>query len=106
VRGAYAQSVAYSMDSLISWATKYGNDDLVMVIFGDHQASPRVSGQDAGHDVPISIVAKDPAVLDRIASWGWTPSMRPDDDAPVKGMDKFRDLFLSAYAAPFGSRTH
>jgi hypothetical protein len=106
VRGAYAQSVAYSVDSLISWAAKYGNDDLVMVIFGDHQASPRVSGQDASHDIPISIVAKDPAMLDRIASWGWTKSMRPDDDAPVQRMDKFRNLFLSAYAAPFGSRTH
>jgi hypothetical protein len=106
VRSAYAKSVAYSIDSLTSWAAKYGNDDLVMVIFGDHQASPRVSGQDASHDVPISIIAKDPAVLDRISSWGWTPGMRPDDDAPVTRMDKFRNVFLSAYAAPFASRTH
>jgi hypothetical protein len=106
VRSAYADSVAYSLQSMISWATTYGNDDLVMVIFGDHQASPRVSGQDASHDVPISIVAKDPAVLDRIASWGWTDGMRPDDEVPVFKMDAFRDKFLSAYAAPTASRKH
>ena len=38
VRSAYAESIAYSVTSTIDWATRYGNDDLVMVIFGDHQA--------------------------------------------------------------------
>ena len=40
VRAAYAKSVAYSVDSLTSWAAKYGDDNLVMVFFGDHQAAP------------------------------------------------------------------
>ena len=30
-----------------------------------------VTGEDAGHDVPISVIAQDPAVMDRIAGWGW-----------------------------------
>ena len=38
---------------------------------------------DAGHDVPISIVARDQKVLDRIAGWGWTPGLEPDPAAPV-----------------------
>jgi hypothetical protein len=106
VRSAYAESIAYSVTSTIDWATKYGDDNLVMVIFGDHQASPRVSGQDASHDIPISVVAKDPAVLEQINSWNWTKSMHPDDDAPVWKMNTFRDRFLSAFAAPVASRSH
>ena len=56
-----------------------------------------VSGITAGHDVPISVIAKDPAVLRRIADWGWDDGLRPQSDAPVWPMDDFRDRFLDAY---------
>ena len=105
VRAEYAKSVAYSVTALSSWAAKYADDNLVLLIFGDHQAAPTVSGQDASHDVPISIVAKDPAVLDRIAGWGWQNGLRPDDDAPVWPMDSFRDRFLTTFGTPAGGRT-
>ncbi|HET6533369.1 MAG TPA: sulfatase [Actinoplanes sp.] len=97
VRTEYAKAVAYSVTALTSWAATYADDDLVLVIFGDHQAAPTVSGQDASHDVPVSIVAKDPAVLDRIAGWGWQDGLHPDDDAPVWRMDGFRDRFLTTF---------
>ena len=46
---------------------------------------------------PITIISHDPAVLDRISSWGWEAGMRPSPDAPVWPMDAFRDRFLEAY---------
>ena len=71
-------------------------------------ASPRslASGPDASHDVPITIAAKDPAVLDRIAGWGWQDGIRPDSDAPVWKMDAFRDRFFAAFAEQNPSRKH
>jgi hypothetical protein len=105
VRTEYARSVAYSVGALTSWAARYGDDNLVMVVFGDHQAAPTVSGQDASHDVPISIIAKDPAVLNRIAGWGWQDGLHPDETAPVWRMDSFRDRFLSTFEAPIGGRS-
>jgi hypothetical protein len=48
--------------------------------------------------VPITIVARDRGVLDRIASWGWTDGLRPGPQAPVWKMDAFRDKFLTAFA--------
>jgi hypothetical protein len=106
VRTEYARSVAYSVGSLTSWAATYGDENLVLVFFGDHQATPTISGRDASHDVPITIAAKDPAVLDRIAGWGWQDGIRPDSDAPVWRMDSFRDRFLTAFAEPNPSRKH
>jgi hypothetical protein len=50
------------------------------------------------HDVPITIVAKDPKVLDRISGWGWQDGLHPGAQAPVWKMDAFRDRFLTAYA--------
>jgi hypothetical protein len=99
-RNAYATSVAYSMNTVLSWVQKYADDDLVLIVFGDHQAIPVVSGHNAGHDVPISIVSKDRAVLDRAAKWGWQDGLRPDPKAPVWPMNEFRDRFLTAYGHP------
>jgi hypothetical protein len=98
VRQAYATSVAYSVDTLISYVQRYGDDNLVMVMLGDHQPNTVVVGQNAGHDVPISIIAKDPKVLDRIDKWGWTDGLTPAPAAPVWRMSDFRDRFLTAYS--------
>ena len=100
VRSEYAKSVAYSVGSLTSWVQKYGKDNLVLVFLGDHQASANVSGQNATHDVPVTIVAKDPKVFAKIASWGWQDGLRPDPQAPVFAMSQFRDKFLTAFGQP------
>ncbi|GAA2871854.1 hypothetical protein Acy02nite_30230 [Actinoplanes cyaneus] len=96
VRSQYGKSVQYTLTTLTDWIAKYGNDNLVMVFLGDHQPSPVVTGDNASHDVPITIVAKDPAVIDRIAGWGWTDGIKPAPDAPVWPMNAFRDKFLTA----------
>ncbi|WIN00774.1 sulfatase-like hydrolase/transferase [Actinoplanes oblitus] len=96
VRKEYGKSIQYTVTTLVDWITKYGNDNLVMVFLGDHQPSPVVTGDNASHDVPITIVAKDPAVIDRIASWNWTDGIKPATDAPVWPMNTFRDRFLTA----------
>ena len=64
-----------------------------MVVFlGDHQPAPIVTGGGASRDVPITIVAKDPAVLSQISSWGWERGLKPGPDAPVWPMEAFRPL--------------
>ncbi len=73
----------------------------MVVLVGDHQPATIVSGDDPGHDVPVTVIARDGAVLDAIgpqgADWGWNPGLRPSDDAPVWRMDEFRGRFLRAY---------
>lgn len=97
VRAEYAKSIKYSIDSLLSWIQTYGDENLVVVFLGDHQPAPIVVGDNASHDVPITIVAKDPAALERIASWGWTDGVEPAPQAPVWPMNAFRDRFLTAF---------
>jgi hypothetical protein len=98
VRAEYRQSIEYSLESLISYVEKFGDQNLVLVFLGDHQPAPIVVGAKASRDVPITIVARDPAVLNRISSWGWQDGLNPDPKAPVWRMDTFRDKFLTAYA--------
>lgn len=98
VRTEYRKAVEYSLQSLTEWVERYGDDDTVLVFLGDHQPVPTVTAGDTSTDVPITIVARDPKVLDRIAGWGWTEGLKPAGNAPKWGMDKFRDRFMTAYA--------
>jgi hypothetical protein len=97
VRAAYGQSIQYSLSALISFVQTSGNKNLVLVLLGDHQPATIVSGARPDHDVPITIIAHDSKVMDRISSWGWQDGMLPSPHAPVWPMDAFRDRFLTAY---------
>ncbi|MFJ2947334.1 CDP-alcohol phosphatidyltransferase [Streptomyces sp. NPDC087226] len=98
-RREYGKSVQYSVTALTEWLERYGTDDTVLVFLGDHQPIARVSGDGASRDVPVSVVAKDPKVLERIDDWNWTEGLRPAKDAPVWRMSSFRDRFLTAYGS-------
>lgn len=97
-RAAYAKSIGYSLRSLISYVETYGDDNLVLVFLGDHQPTGNVTDNSRNFTVPVTIVARDTAILDRTASWGWQDGLRPRPDAPVWRMSDFRDRFLTAFA--------
>ena len=97
VRTEYRKAIQYSLDSLVQWVQRYGDDNTVLVLLGDHQPVPTVTGGSANKDVPVTIVARDPKVLDRVADWGWTDGLKPAANAPKWGMDQFRDRFMTAY---------
>ena len=98
---AYGQSIQYSLDALVSFVRDLRRRrHLVLVVLGDHQPATIVSGQGAGHDVPVTVIAHDPAVLRRVSGWGWQDGHAPGrTDAPVWRMDAFRDRFLRRSAA-------
>lgn len=97
VRVMYGRSIEYTWQALASFLARYADPNLVVVVVGDHQPHSYVSGSHVGHDVPISLIARDPVVMRRIADWGWQQGLRPGPDAPVWRMDAFRDRFLSAF---------
>ncbi len=98
VKRMYGESIEYTWRALTSFLTTYPDPDLVLVVLGDHQPHSYVSGEHAGRDVPISIIAHDPAVLRRTDQWGWQPGLAPAPDAVVWPMNVFRDRFLSAFS--------
>jgi len=98
VRALYGRSIEYTMGTLVSWLQVQPDPDLVLLVLGDHQPHSYVSGSHPGHDVPVSVITRDPAVTARIADWGWQDGLLPKPDAPVWRMDAFRNRFLTAFA--------
>ncbi|MEU1644010.1 sulfatase-like hydrolase/transferase [Micromonospora zamorensis] len=97
IRADYRQSIQYTLSTLVSYVQTYGDDDLVFIFLGDHQPAAVVTGENASHDVPITIITRDRAVLDRVSGWGWQDGLKPGPQAPVWRMDTFRDRFLTAF---------
>ncbi|HEX4187669.1 MAG TPA: CDP-alcohol phosphatidyltransferase family protein [Solirubrobacteraceae bacterium] len=106
VKAAYARSLEYSLNTLISFVQHYGKKNLVLMVVGDEQPLPIVSGQGASHDVPISLIAHDPSVLKRIKGWGWGAGLRPSPHARVWPMSAVRDRFLTAFGPRGVTRGH
>ena len=102
VKALFGESIEYALTSLISFVTTFHeqDDDLVLVMLGDHQPASIITGPAASHDVPITIIAADPAVMAQTSAWDWDDGMLPSPDAPVWRMDAFRDRFLTAFGSP------
>ncbi|WP_164861800.1 hypothetical protein, partial [Microbacterium sp. CPCC 204701] len=97
-RELYGEAVAYSLSAMFSYLETFEQEDLVLVVVGDHQPARVVSGPDAGYDVPVTIIARDSAVFEAIESWGWESGVRPSANTPVWPMDGFRDRFVETFS--------
>jgi phosphatidylglycerophosphate synthase len=97
-RQAFVRSIQYSMQALTSWVTELNDPNLVLILLGDEQPAGPISRPGASHEVPISIVARDPSVFRRIASWHWQDGLLPGHLAPLEPMDAFRNQFLGAFS--------
>ncbi|MBD3940282.1 hypothetical protein IF188_01030 [Microbacterium sp. NEAU-LLC] len=100
VQKYYGLSVQYSLGALLSFLGNIDDPDLVVLVLGDHQPASIVSGESASRDVPVTLIARDPAVAAAIGDWGWQSGLRPGDAAPVWRMDAVRDRFLAAFDMP------
>lgn len=95
VRVQYAQALAYSLNVLASYARHYVGEDCLLIVVGDHQPAPLITGEHAPRTVPMHVIAADPALLAPFQHWGYAPGLRPG--ATVRRMDDFRDWFLQAF---------
>ena len=98
VQQFYGKSIQYSLTALTSWVTELNDPNLVLILLGDHQPHTAVSGGGANHDVPVSIVTRDPSVLRQISSWHWQNGLLPGPGAPLRPMDAFRNQFLDTFS--------
>ncbi|WP_028799512.1 sulfatase [Streptomyces sp. 142MFCol3.1] len=103
VRTEYRHAIEYSLHSLIEYVERYGDKNTVLVFLGDHQPVPTVTAGSTSRDVPVTIVAHDSKILDRISDWGWTDGLKPAKNAPEWRMDTFRDRFMTAYGSRPGT---
>jgi hypothetical protein len=100
VREQYALALDYVLGVLASYAANFVDERTLLILTGDHQSAPLITGEGAPRDVPIHVISGAPALLAPFVEWGFVPGMRPSPDVPARRMDAFRDFFLEAFSAP------
>lgn len=99
VREHYAMSVEYAVHSMVAYAERYVDESTLLIVLGDHQPAPLITGEGVSWDVPVHVVSGDPALLEPFLEWGFVDGAWPNQDAEREtlGVDFFRDWFLKAY---------
>jgi hypothetical protein len=98
IRVQYRRSIEYALKNLVSFAIHYGDDNLVILAFGDHQPAPLVTGDSDNRDVIVHLISRDPKVMEAVSDWQWTPGMLPAVNAPVWRMDELRPHLIESFS--------
>ncbi|MDP1587795.1 MAG: sulfatase-like hydrolase/transferase, partial [Prosthecobacter sp.] len=94
----YEKAITYAIQTVFSYAESQVKDPALLIIVGDHQPISMVAGTAAGHEVPIHILSRDPALLESFE--GWTDGLMPGAQSPVWKMDAMRGHILNAFSEP------
>jgi hypothetical protein len=105
VRRQYARAIDYVLGVLASYAVRFVDDRTLLILVGDEQPAPLITGEGASRDVPMHVISGSPALLEPFLRFGFTPGMRPQGGPAVARMDRFRDMFLGAFSHPLGTPT-
>lgn len=92
----YGQAVAYDLELLVEHVQALpGDRPAIVVLLGDHQ--PPLVAQEEDFDVPVHVIATDPALLEPFRARGFRTGWRLAAGAPpVLRMEGLMSLFLSA----------
>ncbi len=97
LRDGYARSLDYSLQAMAEFAERFLDERTLLVVLGDHQAAPWVTGA-SDPDVPVHVIARDPALLEPFFEWGFRPGAFPDPEGSPHRMDEFREWFVRAFS--------
>ena len=102
VRHQYTLALDYVLGVLGSYAARFVDDRTLLILVGDHQPAPLITGEGASRDVPMHVISGDPDLLERFLDLGFAAGMRPAADDAALRMDRFRDWFLAAFSRAAG----
>ncbi|WP_447555625.1 alkaline phosphatase [Vreelandella sp. EE22] len=81
IRDHYGWSVDYSVKVTGRFAERAVDDNTLMIVLGDHQAAPLITGDGASAAVPVHVMSKDQALLDAFRARGFVDGTLPALDA-------------------------
>jgi len=101
MRPNYVGSIAYTYDWLGGHLLRQARPDTEQVWVGDHQPAASVSGEGADWAVPVHVLSRDPALLQRLVDQGFQPGLAPQRPV-LGGLDALTAMLLRAWSLPAG----
>jgi len=105
IRDHYQRAVDYALRTAGEWAGR-SLDDGVLILLGDHQPAPLITGDSTSRTVPVHVIARDPALLEGFESMGFRAGVMPGP-ATAGTLADLRGRLLSVFSNPRqGSRSN
>lgn len=77
VREHFGRAIDYALAVAGDYAARHQEPGTLMVLLGDHQPAPLITGENASRDVPVHLISADPALLEPfLADHGGLPGFR------------------------------
>ena len=93
LRDRYPQSLAYTLEAVFEWAARDLPEDALLIVLGDHQAAPLITGHDAGSGVPVHFISGDTEILSGLEPLGTGAGLvLPAERAEEVGLRNIRFL--------------
>lgn len=98
VREHFALAIGYAVDVLASYVVRYLDEDTLLIVMGDHQPAPLITGDDAPRTVPVHVFSANPELVEPFLAWGFAEGALPASDDDPERMDAFRAWFVGAFS--------
>lgn len=94
---AYLRMIEYNYRWLTGHLEQPRDREELLVILGDHQPVASVSGDGASWDVPVHIVSRDAALLERLVKQGFKPGLMPQQRQALGGQHDLTRILLDVF---------
>jgi hypothetical protein len=104
-RERYRASMRYQLDYVLRFVYERANDDVVYVIFGDHQP-PMITERAMGKQTPVHVIARNRDLVNVFLEHGFVEgfALSGKDPVPMKHQG-FLSLFLKAMQTTYGAES-
>ena len=99
IRTQYGLSTAYSLRTVFDYAATFLGNRSLLIVLGDHQPAPIVTGPGTPPNVPVHVFSRDPALVGRFLAWGFSQGLVPAATATTLPMASFRDRFARSFSS-------
>lgn len=98
VRQHFVRSLDYVLAVVGSYAEEFVDDQTLLIVLGDHQPAPIVTGPGARPTVPIHVISGDERLVRPFFEAGFQPGLMPSEDEAALRMDAIRNLLVHGFA--------
>lgn len=112
VREHYALAIDYALNVATHYATRHVDENTLLILLGDHQPAPLVTGEGASRDVIVHIISGNPQLLAPFLANGpyseglpgFQNGAKPDLNIDGISMANFRPFLINQFRqSPLGS---
>ena len=98
IRHHFVHSLDYVLAVVGSYAEKFVDRQTLMIVLGDHQPAPVVTGPGARPLVPVHVISGDEGLLRPFIEAGFRAGLDPGEPSDPMRMDAIRNLIVRGFA--------